>query len=175
MVLIPALLMAQTINGPVIPISGSPKLVQASYTPIGQLFLEPVTLPAGVTVARSAGVLTVIVPAPPPAPSTVAWITLGQSSSDPLTWCVTEEPLQHEYTPALIHEFRGQVSTGNRWDYDVYDDIQIGPTPAGSPAPANIPPIWFKSGCGGKPGVTFPANWLQAGESRTAVQARVVF
>lgn len=161
-----------------LPLKGRPALVQASYTPVGTVALAPVVLPAGYTIVRMGGNLTIQGPLSAPEPTTGAWISLAQSSADPLTWCVVDQPLTFNYIPAMLHvsvSLSITVAPGvGVYPREEFPDIQPGPQ-QGSGSTSATPPQWIKGACGGNPGVVFPSNGLNAGEVRTAVQARVVF
>lgn len=175
-------LQAQTaVTTDTLPLKGRPALVQASYTPVGTVALAPVVLPAGFSIVQIGGNLTVQAPTGAPAPTQAAWITLAQSTADPLTWCVTDNPLTFTYVPSMLHVSVSLTITiipgAGVYPREEFGDIQPSPqlsTPSGT-STVNSFPQWIKVACGGKPGVVFPSNGLNAGEVRTAVQARVVF
>lgn len=184
LLLFPFSLMAQLPSGGnVLPLNGLPSLVYASSTPAGTVVLSPpvtVMAPSGyvVTQDRVRATLTITPPVTPAIPTRAAWITLSPSPSDPLTWCVMDNPLTFTYVPSMLHVSVSLTITtvpgAGVWSREEFTDIQPAPT-QGQGSTSVIPPQWVKGACGGNPGVVFPSNGLNTGEARTAVQARVVF
>lgn len=173
----------QVLNGNVIiPLKGSPTLVQASYLPSGTVSFTPVVLPSGFRITCDNSVCTVVAPVVtipvPTIPTQAAWITLAKSSADPLTWCVTDQPLQFTYIPSMLHVIITLTVTTvpgvGQYPRDVYQDIQPAPQ-QGQGSTSAPPPQWIKGACGGNPGVVFPSSTLNTGEQINSVQARVVF
>lgn len=172
----------QVLNGNVIiPLKGSPTLVQVSYLPSGIVNFTPVVKPDGYSIVCNNSVCVIQAPAVTiPTPTQAAWITLSKSSADPLTWCITDQPLQFNYIPSMLHvSITLTVTTTpgvGQYPRDVYQDIQPAPQQSTSgTSTSSIPPQWIKGACGGNPGVVFPSSTLNAGEQIDSVQARVVF
>lgn len=174
-------------DGQVLPITGATAGALLQVTPGtagNSSVLEVVVVDAGVTVARSATDRRIHVSAPTvvSTPKNVNWITLVQSTADPLTWCTSIQPSTSAptYTAALLHEVHTQVATPpststGTWTFDVFTDVQLSPQANPTPAQGGVPQ-WFQNACGnGTAGAVFPSNSLQSGETRVSVQARVVF
>ena len=153
-------------------ISGSSVLYQITLSPTTGLTFEIVAMDTTVSKARNSSgswVISSNVVVPPP-PTHSAWITLTQSTADPLTWCTGGTPpggsptyysagavyVRYRVTPAV---------PASPWEYETTQQVTLGST--------GTAPFWVATACGGSPGIVLAP--LPANTTITQVQAIVVW
>jgi hypothetical protein len=160
-------------NLPVLGLSGPPALAQVSYTPVGQLAIELVSIDPTVSLSRNAaGKLTVSSTGPViVSPANVVTLTLAKNvalSTSSEVWCPA---VTTKVTAAAVLETRVYTNPANNANTYSYSVIGIPQVTAQPGFTTTVAPTWTPDICSSNTaaGLVFPTNSLGTGETRTAV------